>query len=220
MSRSPVYNPLAKLNLAKSIVGALFKQPPRKLSDTEALAGAGVYAIYYTGNLEVYDPISARNIESQFRQPIYVGKAIPKGGRKGGLDKDAGAGNALRDRIRIHAASIEQAENLDIGDFWYRALVVDDVWIPLGENAVIEWFKPVWNVVLDGFGIKEPGAGRAGQRRSEWDTIHPGRGLAGRLPPNTRSADELILRVEAFLSASIEAVEPDPGSTGTGDTEG
>ncbi|MBL8260560.1 MAG: Eco29kI family restriction endonuclease, partial [Candidatus Competibacteraceae bacterium] len=45
---------------------------------------------------------------------------------------------ALRDRLRQHATSIDQAENLELGDFHYRCLVVDDIWIPLGENMMIE----------------------------------------------------------------------------------
>ncbi len=198
MSSTP-YNPLEKRNLAQSIVDALFEQAPRSLADTDGLVGAGVYAIYYTGSFPLYHGISQLNIEGKFRQPIYVGKAIPKGGRKGGLGKDAGIGDALRSRLRIHAVSIAEATNLNLDDFWYRSLVVDDVWIPLGENAVIEWFRPAWNLALDGFGIKVPGKGRIGQRASDWDTLHPGRSLATGLAPSSRTLGELESRIEAFL---------------------
>jgi hypothetical protein len=212
LSATP-YNPLEKVNLAQSIVGALFEQPARPLSDTVALIGAGVYAIYYTGALELYHPISELNKNGRFRQPIYVGKAIPKGGRKGGLGKDAGIGDALRSRLRIHAGSIAEASNLNIDDFWYRALVVDDVWIPLGENAVIEWFRPVWNLALDGFGIKVPGKGRLGQRSSDWDTLHPGRSLAKGLALSNPAVDVLEQRIIAFLAGKPTEinvlVEPD-----------
>jgi hypothetical protein len=209
VSGSTPYNPLEKLHLAQSIVGELFKQQPRKLSDTGALYGAGIYALYYTGPFEPYVPIASLNMDGEFKQPIYVGKAIPKGGRKGGLSKDSSRGDALRSRLRIHAASIAEVDNLNVEDFSYRALVVDDIWIPLGENAVIEWFKPVWNVALDGFGIKVPGKGRSNQRRSEWDTVHPGRQLAGELPPNSRAAEQLLERIYEFLHGNTQAISPE-----------
>lgn len=64
----------------------------RPLSDTADLIGAGVYAIYYVGDFARYAPIDAVNTDDLFSQPIYVGKAIPKGGRKGGMVTDAGKG--------------------------------------------------------------------------------------------------------------------------------
>ena len=118
---------------------------------------------YYTGDFPAYAPVATKNRNDAFDQPIYVGKAIPKGGRKGGISTDMSRGTALRDRLRQHAASIDQAENLDVGDFHYRCLVVDDIWIPLGENMIIEQFRPIWNVVIDGFGNKDPGNRRAAQ---------------------------------------------------------
>ena len=213
MSSSP-YNPLEKRNLARSIVDSLFQQAPRALSDTAALVGAGVYAIYYTGDFPLYRPISQLNIGGQFRQPIYVGKAIPKGGRKGGLGQDASIGDALRNRLRIHAVSIAEATNLNLDDFWYRSLVVDDVWIPLGENAVIEWFRPAWNLALDGFGIKVPGKGRIGQRASDWDTLHPGRSLAVGLASSSRVLEDLKARLQTFFLSSQEDVANDPEAEG------
>lgn len=204
MSSTP-YNPLEKENLAQSIVGALFEQRARPLADTAGVIGAGVYAIYYTGDFELYRPVRELNKDGRFRQPIYVGKAIPKGGRKGGLGKDAGVGDALRSRLRIHGVSIAETNNLKIEDFWYRALVVDDVWIPLGENAVIEWFRPVWNLALDGFGIKVPGKGRLGQRSSDWDTLHPGRSLAQGLAPSSRSVSDLEARIRSFFDGVFDS---------------
>ena len=37
------------------------------------------------------------------------------------------------------------------------SLVVDDIWIPLGENMMIEQFKPIWNLAIDGFWNKDHG---------------------------------------------------------------
>ena len=75
------YNPLQKKNLAESIARAILEQAPRPLSETEDLGGAGVYIIYYIGDSPLYKPVAAKNKDGQFNQPIYIGKAIPKGGR-------------------------------------------------------------------------------------------------------------------------------------------
>jgi hypothetical protein len=40
------------------------------------------------------------------------------------------------------------------------------VWIPLGENVLIEKFQSLRNRVIDGFGNKTPGKRRADQLRS------------------------------------------------------
>lgn len=209
------YNPLDKGNLGRSVAEALLDTPIRQLDDTADLMGAGVYAIYYVGAFEPYAPIATANAEQRFLQPIYVGKAIPKGGRKGGLGADAAAGRALRDRLRQHAATIREATTtLRIEDFYYRCLVVDDIWIPLGENMMIEKFKPAWNMIVDGFGNKTPGAGRGQQQRSSWDVLHPGRayverlGLGAGLP-----VAEIIEKLRQFYlgavpDAPVEGGEP------------
>ena len=93
------YNPLDKLNIARSIEGELLSGEVRPLADVGSIAGAGVYVIYYTGSFAPYAPIAARNLDEHFGQPIYIGKAIPKGGRKGGLTKDASKGSALADHL-------------------------------------------------------------------------------------------------------------------------
>ena len=196
------YNPLDRLNLANSIAGALLDLEVRSLSDTESIVGAGVYAIYYAGDFELYAPLAAKNIDGAFNQPIYVGKAIPKGGRKGGLSLDAAKGRALRDRLRQHASSIDETSNLDIKDFHFRALVVEDIWIPLGENVLIEQFAPIWNQAIDGFGNKTPGGRRATQRKSPWDILHPGRVFAEMLADNPKFTQESLTQtVREFLAA-------------------
>jgi hypothetical protein len=138
--------------------------------------------------------------EGRFDAPIYVGKAIPKGGRKGGLGKDAGQGTALRDRLRQHAGSVDEATNLNLMDFWVRHLVVDDIWIPLGENMLIERFKPLWNRAIDGFGNKDPGRRRATQYRSSWDVLHPGRAFVEKLADSGLTVDFLEKRIDDYFS--------------------
>lgn len=198
------YNPLDKLNLARSIETELLSRAKQPMTDPGAIAGAGVYAIYYTGPFAAYAPIADGG------RPIYVGKAIPKGGRKGGLSVNAGLGRALQDRLRQHAASIDQAVNLEISDFQARSLVVDDIWIPLGENMLIESFQPVWNVVIDGFGNKTPGARRATQYRSPWDVLHPGRAFAEMLAAHPQSAEVFERRVSDFFAGeAVPLVSPE-----------
>ena len=111
-------------------------------------------------------------------------------------------GEVLFRRLREHAESIEQAENLDPRDFRCRYLVVDDIWIPLGEALLIAMFFPLWSHQIEGFGIHDPGRGRYNQQRSPWDTIHPGRPWAARLQPNTRTVEEILRTAEAFLLRS------------------
>lgn len=198
---SKPYNPLEKGNLGESIAQAILKSPVRPLADTARLSGAGVYVIYYTGKLAWYKSVSDANKADRFGQPIYIGKAIPKGGRKGGVSEDAAAkGTALRDRLGQHYSSVNEADNLNAADFFYQCLVVDDIWIPLGENMLIEQYKPVWNRVIDGFGNKDPGNRRKDQYRSPWDVIHPGRGFADKLALNPRTADEIVADLKAFFA--------------------
>lgn len=194
------YNPLDKLNLAESIKNRVLERAPLPLSETERIAGAGIYLIYYVGPFEPYAPIAKANIDERFELPIYVGKAIPKGGRKGGLTKDSSLGTPLADRLRQHAASIEEVTNLDLDDFLFRHLVVEDIWIPLGENMLIETFKPAWNVAIDGFGNKDPGRRRASQYKSPWDVLHEGRKFAEKLADSGVSSKFLAERVGDHLA--------------------
>ena len=193
------YNPLEKRHLAESVASSLLAEPITPLPPNQRFEGAGVYALYYTGDFPSYSSISAANSENGFEAPIYVGRAIAAGSRRGGPVDASTPGETLYQRLRQHAQSINRAENLDLSDFACRHLVVDDIWVPLAETLLIElfWRTAVWNSALDGFGIHDPGRGRQQQRRSAWDTVHPGRPFADRLPPNERDsqswASELIL---------------------------
>ncbi len=166
----------------------------------EPFEGAGIYAIYYRGLYPPYEKIAKKD-RRDYRSPIYVGKAVPPGARKGGFDLGANAGKALHDRLREHAKSIEQVSNLDLSDFRCRYLVVDDIWIPLGESLLVEKFHPIWNKVVDGFGNHDPGKGRYNQQRSPWDVLHPGRSWAEKCAENLRSEAEILQLVADFLSS-------------------
>ena len=209
MSKIQAFNPLDKVSLAKSIKAELLARTAYSLGDLDNIAGAGVYAIYYAGPFLAYEAMALENEGGAHNRPIYVGKAIPKGGRKGGLRVETSAtGKALADRLRQHASSISEASNLTVNDFSVRHLVVDDIWIPLGENVLIETFKPVWNVALDGFGNKDPGKRRALQYKSPWDVVHPGRKFAEKLTDPPASADSLVRRIRDYLAGKELAKLP------------
>jgi len=199
VSAGKPFNPLDKRNLAESVADALLARPVEPLPPMKPFEGAGVYAIYYIGSFDYYRVIAERNRGDRFDAPIYVGEAIPAGARKGGFGLDAPAGKALFKRLVEHAKSIEQANNLGIKDFRCRHLVVDDIWIPLGENMLIQKFQPIWNRVIDGFGNHDPGGGRYKQQRSQWDMIHPGRPWAAKCLPNEQPVPAVLKALKGFL---------------------
>lgn len=182
-----LYDPLTYDNLMMGLVVQFQKQPQHSLGDAAFIEGPGVYALYYAGTLPVYAPIASSE------NPIYVGKAVPPGSRKG--DAVDAAVPALRRRINEHAKSIEQAANLDASDFRCRALAVEPVWITLAERFLVDHFHPVWNLCLDGFGDHDPGSGRRNSERSWWDTMHPGRAWASQLRSvkTSSAAEERVL---------------------------
>lgn len=204
------FNPLDKRNLGESVAGALLKQQVGPLPPHKTFLGAGIYAIYYTGNFVPYEFLAQRNRENRYELPIYVGKAVPPGARKGGFGLGTAPGNVLFSRLREHARSIDQTENLKLHDFFCRYLISDDIWIPLGESLLIERFRPLWNVLIEGFGIHTPGAGRMRQVKSKWDTLHPGRALATDLPPNpTSAADPTQIIANFFAGRQAPIISPE-----------
>ena len=200
------FNPLDKRNLGESVADKLLEMEAQLLPP-EPFIGAGVYAIYYMGPFSAYGQLSEVNRDGQFRCPIYVGKAVPAGARKGGLGLDVDHGQALWKRLSEHAESVKAASNLNLADFYCRFLVVDDIWIPLAESMLIERFKPVWNRVLDGFGNHDPGKGRHQGMMPQWDCLHPGRAWAERLQPCANTAEQLAERVENYLKEFFDSIE-------------
>jgi hypothetical protein len=196
---SKPFNPLSKESLSRSLTEAFFKSKLHPLPPNEKFSGAGVYALYYVGKLPLYKELIERNAASELAAPIYVGKAIPSGSRKGGTDFDSAAGFALQSRLRNHAKSIKQTDTLEIRDFQCRYLIVDDVWIPLAESLLIARFQPLWNVIIDGFGNNAQGKGRINQKMSSWDVVHSGRKPAEVLKPGAKSKEEIEAKIEAFF---------------------
>ena len=171
------YDPLDYQNLARSIVNALLETKPTTLPPMETVGGSGVYALYYCGSLPFYASVASPECHT----PIYVGKAVPSGARKGRTNNLPGSGTELHRRLRDHSKSIDQAQNLSVNDLKCRYLIVVPVWITLAERFLITHFQPLWNTVIDGFGNHAPGRGRRDMRRPRWDIVHPGRNWAALL---------------------------------------
>lgn len=204
MTNNKVFNPLDKENLGKSVSTAILTQPVIPFTELSDFVGAGVYAIYYTGNFPLYKEIAKTN-RNEFKQPIYAGKAVPQGARKGNLILDSMSGNDLYRRLNEHRKSLDAVQNLSVEDFYFLYLVVDDIWIPLGESVLIQQTKPLWNNVVDGFGNHDPGKGRTNQQRSPWDMLHPGRVWAEKLAPG-KSVEEIKSAIAEFFSLTSDSI--------------
>lgn len=201
-SRIIPFNPLDKRHLGESVAQAMLRRPAAPMSSLTSFDGAGIYAIYYSGKFPAYQAVAERNQSGQFTAPIYVGKAVPKGARKGG-DLEANPGRVLFSRLTQHARSIEEAANLDITDFHCRYLIVDDIWIPLGEALLIAKFDPLWNKLIDGFGNHDPGKGRHAGLRPRWDVLHPGRAWAERCQPRDETDAQIIREAIDYLRNNL-----------------
>ena len=187
-----LYDPLTYDNLMAGTVLEFERRPLVHLAEDISVRGPGIYCLVYAGQFDAYSEIVASG------NPIYVGNAVPPGSRRGdAVNIDF---PALRNRLREHARSIEQAANLGTGDFQYRYLAIEPVWITLAERFAIDHYKPVWNRCLDGFGDHDPGSGRYNGERSWWDTMHPGRGWADKLR-QVKTLEEALERAQSFFAS-------------------
>lgn len=189
-----VYDPLSVDELGRNAARALMEYPADALPPSDTFEGVGVYTLHYVGMFHAYANIGEN-------APIYVGKADPPGRRQGRGSATSGAPARYR-RLSRHAESIESVSNLDLQDFRCRWLVLDPVWISLTEQVLIAEYHPIWNVVADGFGNNDPGRGRWNQRRSQWDTLHPGREWAVNLRDREETAADVIDAIMTFRSGN------------------
>lgn len=204
------FNPLDKKNLGASVAEALVSQPAHPLGALTTFFGSGIYAIYYRGQHIAYGPVSTPNQANASEPivPIYVGKAVPQGARKGKVLPDPTKSKALHGRLQEHAESIMATDTLDINDFMCRYLVVDEIWIPLGESLMIAKFSPLWNLFIEGFGNHDPGSGRYSGLRPRWDTLHPGRAWAMKCRAREETSTEIIREIGSYLAAHLPPNTP------------
>src|SRR5260370_20087485 len=143
--RREVSTPYAQLDLrtlAESMVKVVLEQRIYPLGEVPSFEGAGVYVIYYTGNYDPYKSIAQKNKGSKWDQPIYVGEAARKGGRKGGGLAVGPAGKVLLSRLKSHVDAIRGTKNIKVEDFFCRYLVLKDFFIPLCESLLGGEYAP------------------------------------------------------------------------------
>ncbi len=175
------------------------KTPVSLFPPAEPFEGGGVYALYYSGDFDLYKTISVKAIKKE-SLPIYVGKAVPSGWRTARITTTGKT--PLYNRIREHFRNIQQAENLSVNHFKCRYMILDGnesgIIGPV-EASVIRKFQPLWNSIIDGFGNHTPGEGRFNQAKSGWDVLHPGRSWAGRCMGKAPDYDELVKRIHEYV---------------------
>lgn len=172
--------------LIKDMIRFFSGTPIQPLPPLEPFDGAGVYALYFIGHSDLYEPLYAAN-RTSFNLPIYVGKAVPRGWHQG--RKAESRDKELYNRLMDHTKSITQVTNLEVGDFFCRFMILEDgasSLIGTVEASLIRHYLPIWNCLVDGFGNHDPGKGRYEQAQSDWDRLHPGRRWASKCVPSTK----------------------------------
>lgn len=181
-----VFDPSNPKIVGRFVALALVAQPRLPLATITPFYGSGVYAIYYTGTLPLYAPISGTET------PIYVGQAAP---RLANAQTPLAQGTRLSDRLNEHRKNIALAlTTLDIADFQYRSLVVQSGWETAAEDYLIHLFRPIWNSetkILYGLGKHGDDSKTRANRRSPWDTMHPGRPWAAPTLLDAKSPDTI-----------------------------
>lgn len=144
----------------------------------------GVYALYYHGELAIYEPI--RSPASTC--PVYIGESS--------YYQETASSRNLYTRLMEHRQSLDQA-GLGVENFTYRFVGMPVEWADFAESILIRSFRPLWNVSLIGFGNRSC---RTDNRLSEstsvskWDTLHAGRKATGRRTRDLEQIEEMIKR--------------------------
>lgn len=185
------------------------KTPVHPLPPTDTFIGPGVYGIYYVGDFSPYGPLANIN-RVECSQPIYIGKAVPKGWRTGRSSeverKD------LRGRLAQHARNIRQVEAyakeegipkyIELNDFRCRFMILkgdeSDLIAPI-EAALIRTYSPLWNDTIAGFGLHDVGKKRVDQLRTMWDTLHPGRTWTKKLTGPSPGLEKILSAINQAL---------------------
>jgi hypothetical protein len=168
-----VFDPGNPKIVGRFISLALVAQARHGLSDIARFYGSGVYAIYYKGAFPLYTRLAGSET------PIYVGQAAPAiNNARTPMEQ----GDRLCRRLDEHRKNIKKAsQSLDLRDFEFRSLVVLSGWETAAEDYLIHLFRPIWNSetrILFGLGKHGDDAETRANKRSPWDTIHPGRAWA------------------------------------------
>lgn len=198
-SRHVFYSPEFE-ELIKDTIRFFNGTPIQPVPPIESFEGTGVYALYYIGRRGLYKEFHKIN-RLEYKQPIYVGKAVPRGWRQGRVEESNST--ELYRRLCDHAKSIAAVDNLDTGDFLCRFMILEDAaanLIGTVEAALIRHYQPLWNCLIDGFGNHDPGNGRYNQERSDWDVVHKGRIWAERCAASSKSQKEIASIIKSYFS--------------------
>lgn len=165
-----IFDPTDPSTAGRIVALTLVAQDRHPLAAVPSFYGAGVYAIYYRGAFEPYQALAGTE------HPIYVGKADPDVSAA----KDAvSQGPKVSLRLQEHAKNICKASStLCIEDFECRFLIVQTGFQKSAEDYLIKFFKPIWNSetkICFGLGKHGDNASTRANKRSPWDTLHPGR---------------------------------------------
>lgn len=195
-----VFDPGNPAVVGRFIALAMIAQPRIPLSNVDKFHGSGVYALYYKGEYAPYAPISGSET------PIYVGKADPgQDTARTPLEQ----GERISRRLKDHFRNISKARTtLAAVDFDCRFLVVQTGWQGAAEDYLINLFQPVWNSETDicfGLGKHGDSPSTRSNRRSPWDTLHPGREWASRGPnmEDARSEDRILDDIGSHLNTIV-----------------
>lgn len=177
--------------IAKFFAFSFVNQRMRPMLDLprQPFYGSGVYAIYYCGLKEkAYLPLSGTET------PIYVGKSTPENPVAETTEEQ---GQSLFKRLKEHAKNIEKTE-LELMDFEYRAAPIQTGMQGAVEEFMIRFFNPIWNKetnVCFGIGKHGDSARTRGNKRSPWDTMHPGRAWAEETVEDQRARSDIELKI-------------------------
>lgn len=184
-------------SIAKFFAFSFVNQEKRELKELfdAPFFGSGVYAVYYHGSSETaYLPLSGTET------PIYVGKADPESRH---AETAEAQGQAVFRRLKEHAKNIKKT-TLNLDDFRFRYAAIQTGMQAAVEEFMIHLFRPIWNKEMKiCFGIGKHGdnATTRANKRSPWDTMHPGREWAVDTIDDQMKRCEIEARITAHFAA-------------------
>lgn len=192
-----VFDPSNPKVVGRFVALAMVSQDRFPLSQIPKFYGSGIYAIYYNGPFSGYQTISGSET------PIYVGKASPSlPNARTPLEQ----GSKLCGRLSDHRKNISKANStLDIADFEFRSLVVQSGWEAAAEDYLIHLFRPIWNSetnILYGLGKHGDSASTRANKRSPWDTLHPGRTWAAASIQDAKSVGQIEVELAKHFATN------------------
>jgi hypothetical protein len=106
-------------------------------------------------------------------------------------------------RLGDHRKNIGKASStLELSDFEFRSLVVQSGWETAAEDYLIHLFRPIWNnetSILYGLGKHGDSATTRANKRSPWDTLHPGRAWAVATTEDAKSVQQINAELAAHF---------------------